>query len=95
VEVSSGMKILQETRGRLARLLDRIVSNLRCRLKLHSWITPEGDCIGEKYTRYGERKCLHCGREEKLLISKFGRTEWYCPKEKISKLFASLRKGNY
>jgi len=78
------MKILQE----INQSLIRSVSNILCNMGFHKWKTPEGDCYGEKYTEYGVRECLrlHCKRIEKLLICKNGKTEWYCPKERISKL---------
>lgn len=59
VEVRSGMKILQETRGRLARLLDRIVKWVFC--PHEKW--SDGNRIN-KNIRLGlvEHVCLHCGK---------------------------------
>ena len=81
------MKILQETRGRLARLLDRIVMRIKCKAGRHDWIVPTEDCCGEPYKRHGTRKCVTCGREERLSIcTKTGKCTWWCMEDRLKSL---------
>ena len=70
VEVRSGMKILQETRGRLARLLERIVKFFACRIG-HDWTCAAAEGVPatkeqiangvEGFYDYATMYCRRCG----------------------------------
>lgn len=79
----------QENRNAFRRRLECLVSHIKCRIGMHTWITPEAECGDETHKRWGVRRCQECGRDETLMVGT-GTAEWICHEEVLKKVIKRL-----